>query len=234
MAAQKQDDQHERTFSSYVRIQVVVLKTCLGRWTIGRSGERGSGISVLPARYDDDDLNSQFPWPLFVHLRVYLRFWFYCFDQEIWKNWFFLLRWKDIFFKKKSKSWYDINIDINGINTRCRHDTLWNNYFLMNYWRINLFNMNMILALKEKKRNIFTIGESRFWTCNNETRQQNFNKHYFLRKLGGPFRKHVGHMRPAVYSLPTTRLELFFFSFSFLSFYFFFFFLFSVCTEERW
>ena len=59
MAAQKQDDQHERTFSSYVRIQVVVLKTCLGRWTIGRSGERGSGISVLPARYDaDDDLSS--------------------------------------------------------------------------------------------------------------------------------------------------------------------------------
>ena len=55
MAAQKQDDQHERTFSSYVRIQVVVLKTYLGRWTIGRSGERGSGIYVLPARYDDDD-----------------------------------------------------------------------------------------------------------------------------------------------------------------------------------
>ena len=57
MAAQKQDDQHERTFSSYVRIQVVVLKTYLGRWTIGRSGERGSGISVLPARYDDDDFS---------------------------------------------------------------------------------------------------------------------------------------------------------------------------------
>ena len=55
MAAQKQDDQLERTFSSYVRIQVVVLKTYLGRWMIGRSGERGSGISVLPARYDDDD-----------------------------------------------------------------------------------------------------------------------------------------------------------------------------------
>ena len=50
-----QDDQLERTFSSYVRIQDVVLKTYLGRWTIGRSGERGSGISVLPARYDDDD-----------------------------------------------------------------------------------------------------------------------------------------------------------------------------------
>ena len=38
----------------YVRIRVVVLKTYLGRRTIGRSGERGSGISVLPARYDDD------------------------------------------------------------------------------------------------------------------------------------------------------------------------------------
>ena len=55
MAVQKQDDQHEHTFSSCVRIRDVVLKTYLWRWTIGRSGERGSGISVLPARYDDDD-----------------------------------------------------------------------------------------------------------------------------------------------------------------------------------
>ena len=39
---------------SAVRIWDVVLKTYLGRWTIGRSGERGSGISVLPAQYDDD------------------------------------------------------------------------------------------------------------------------------------------------------------------------------------
>ena len=55
MAVQKQHDQHEHTFSGYVRIRDVVLKTYLGRWTIGRSGERGSGISVLPARRDDDD-----------------------------------------------------------------------------------------------------------------------------------------------------------------------------------
>ena len=55
MAVQKQDDQHEHTFSSYVRIRDVVLKTYRERWTIGRSGERGSGISVLLARYDDDD-----------------------------------------------------------------------------------------------------------------------------------------------------------------------------------
>ena len=55
MAVQKQDDQHEHTFSNYVRIRDVFQKTCLRRWTKGRSGERGSGISVLPARHDDDD-----------------------------------------------------------------------------------------------------------------------------------------------------------------------------------
>ena len=54
MAVQKQDDQHEHTFSNYVRIRDIVQKTSLRRWTIGRSGERGSGISVLPARHDDD------------------------------------------------------------------------------------------------------------------------------------------------------------------------------------
>ena len=56
MTVQKQDDQHEHTFSNYVRILDVVQKTCLRRWTIGKSGERGSGISVLPARHDDDDI----------------------------------------------------------------------------------------------------------------------------------------------------------------------------------
>ena len=55
MAEQKQDDQLEHTYSSYVRIRDVALKTCLRRWTIGRSSERGSGISVLAARHDDDD-----------------------------------------------------------------------------------------------------------------------------------------------------------------------------------
>ena len=64
MAVQNQDDQHEHTFSSYVRIRDAVLKTYLGRWTIGRSGERGSWISVLPARYDDDE--------------SFQRLWFFC------------------------------------------------------------------------------------------------------------------------------------------------------------
>ena len=49
-----------RTYIQHVRIRYVVLKTCLGRWTIVRSGERGSGISVLPARHgDDDDIYNQ-------------------------------------------------------------------------------------------------------------------------------------------------------------------------------
>ena len=52
---EKQDDQLEHTYSSYVRTQDVALKTCQRWWTIGRSGERGSGISVLAAQHDDDD-----------------------------------------------------------------------------------------------------------------------------------------------------------------------------------
>ena len=55
MAKQKQDDQPELTYSSYVKTQYVTLKTCRTRWIIGRSGERWSGISVLAARHDDDD-----------------------------------------------------------------------------------------------------------------------------------------------------------------------------------
>ena len=75
MAVQKQDDQHEHTFNSYVRIRDVVLKTYLGRWTIGRSGERGSGISVLPARYDDDD-DDDVLWPSGLTILEYSYFCF--------------------------------------------------------------------------------------------------------------------------------------------------------------
>ena len=55
MAEQKQGNQLEPTYSSSVRIRDVALRTHQKRWTIGRSGERGSGISVLEARQDDDD-----------------------------------------------------------------------------------------------------------------------------------------------------------------------------------
>ena len=50
-----QDDQLEHTYRSYVRIRDVALETCQRRRTIGRSGERGSVISVLAAWHDDDD-----------------------------------------------------------------------------------------------------------------------------------------------------------------------------------
>ena len=55
MAKQGQGDRLEPTYSSSVRIRDVALKTYKKRWTIGRSGEKGSGISVLVAQQDDDD-----------------------------------------------------------------------------------------------------------------------------------------------------------------------------------
>ena len=55
MDVQVWDDQHELTYSSYVRTWVVILKTCRRRWVIGRNGERRSGISAQAARHDDDD-----------------------------------------------------------------------------------------------------------------------------------------------------------------------------------
>ena len=51
----KADDLLKPTYSSYVRIRDVALRTYQKRWTIGKSGERGSGISVLATQHDDDD-----------------------------------------------------------------------------------------------------------------------------------------------------------------------------------
>ena len=56
MAEPKQAYQHEPTYSNSLRIRDVALRTCQKLWTIGRSGERGSWISVLVAREDDDCL----------------------------------------------------------------------------------------------------------------------------------------------------------------------------------
>ena len=55
MAELKQGDKLEPTYSSSVRIRDIALRTCQKWWKIGRSGERGSGISVLVARHDDDE-----------------------------------------------------------------------------------------------------------------------------------------------------------------------------------
>ena len=49
MDEQKQDDQLEPTYSSSVTIRDVAQRTCRKQWTIGRAGERWSGISVLVA-----------------------------------------------------------------------------------------------------------------------------------------------------------------------------------------
>ena len=54
MDEERQDDQLDPTYSSSVSIRDVALKTCQKQWTIGRSGERGSGIPVLMAQRDDD------------------------------------------------------------------------------------------------------------------------------------------------------------------------------------
>ena len=59
----KQDDELEPTYSSSLRIRDVALRNYRKWWTIGSSGERGPGISVLTARNDDDDYDlSEFSW----------------------------------------------------------------------------------------------------------------------------------------------------------------------------
>ena len=67
MAVQKQDDQHEHTFSSYVRIRDVVLKTCLVRWTIGRSQgtiERVRDIRATSATW--------WWWYIYIYIYIYI------------------------------------------------------------------------------------------------------------------------------------------------------------------
>ena len=55
MDEQRQDDQLEPTYSSFVPIRDVALRTYRKQSMIGRRGERGPGISVLIAGLDNDD-----------------------------------------------------------------------------------------------------------------------------------------------------------------------------------
>ena len=55
MDEQRQDEQFEPTYSISVPIRDVAQKTLRKQWTIGKGGERGSGMSVMIARQDDDD-----------------------------------------------------------------------------------------------------------------------------------------------------------------------------------
>ena len=79
MAMQKQDDQLEHTYSSSARIRDIALKTCQKRFMIGRSGERGSRISMLAARHDDDDDDDIYnmSFPLYVYIRTHIQIYVY-------------------------------------------------------------------------------------------------------------------------------------------------------------
>ena len=73
---QRQDIQLEPTYSSSVPIRDVALRICRKQWTIWRVGERGSGISVLIARHDDDDIYIYQYFPLIFAAYVKLFNWF--------------------------------------------------------------------------------------------------------------------------------------------------------------
>ena len=63
-----------KCYNQNVRIRDVALKTCQNRWTIGKSGERGSGISVPVIRHDI----YIYIWRMWMNRSV--------FDNKIWKN----------------------------------------------------------------------------------------------------------------------------------------------------
>ena len=90
MAKQKQDDQLEHTYSSYVRIRDVALKTSQKGWMIGRSGEWGSGISLLAARHDDDEIVGWFNVILVLDIWLYYiidGFWYIiCSSRDLWRD----------------------------------------------------------------------------------------------------------------------------------------------------
>ena len=67
MAGQKQGDLLEHTFSSYVRIRDVALKNYQRRGTKERSGERGSWLSVPPARLAAAADN------IYIYIYIYIR-----------------------------------------------------------------------------------------------------------------------------------------------------------------
>ena len=59
-----------------MRIRDVALKTCQKRWTIGRSGDRGSGISVLAVRHDDDIY-------IYIYIYIYINAKYRCYYKAV-------------------------------------------------------------------------------------------------------------------------------------------------------
>ena len=135
MAGQKQDDQLKHTCSSYVRIWDVALKTCQRRWTIGRSGERGLGISMPVARQDDDD---DISWSQKFQLlkkcfAPYLLKIYLLLNKKIEKNNFYHLKYPDFCLHLHC---YTHNILANASFSRCflsnsgAHTELWTEHFI--------------------------------------------------------------------------------------------------------
>ena len=112
MAEQKQDDQHEHIFSNCVRIRDVVRKTYQRRWTIGKSGERGSGISVLPARHDDDD--DIYIYILGIRWYIYIYIYIYIYHRMPSSRWWerFYFRIFFLQYARNSKSNWGLNVKL--------------------------------------------------------------------------------------------------------------------------
>ena len=73
MDEQRLDVQLEPTYNSSVPIRDVDRRICRKQWTIGRSGERASGISVLIARHDDDD--GDIYMYAYIYIYIYVVSW---------------------------------------------------------------------------------------------------------------------------------------------------------------
>ena len=61
----------EPTHSTSVSVRDVSLKTYRKRWTIEECGERGSGVSAMVARRNDEDLRMFSFIQLFIYLYIY-------------------------------------------------------------------------------------------------------------------------------------------------------------------
>ena len=55
MNEQRQGNQLELIYNSFVPVQDIALKTSREQWTIETGGKKRSERSVLAVRYDDDD-----------------------------------------------------------------------------------------------------------------------------------------------------------------------------------
>ena len=84
VAKQKQCHQLEPTYSSSVRIRSVTWRTSRKRRTIGRGGEKGSGISVMAAWEDDDEATEWLIWitglaaqVIYIYIYIYIDVYIY-------------------------------------------------------------------------------------------------------------------------------------------------------------